>query len=188
MLSSPRSMLRYVIRIATSSTLRAVVLWLRLLTLFPWQGTHPAVLQLFPRYSVDIYKCINASELISHRRSPCGLQKLWITAVHVQIAIATEVIQLPHSRQQACFINVEVSLVTLTDGSAQASSRKHVVTLSFVVVKEYHGPQFVIRFSSSSLSFFGTCFTGHYFIDLTFCTRRCCWFTCDLLLGELHNS
>ena len=42
--------------------------------LFPWQGTQPAVLQLFPRYSVDIYKCTNASELISHSRSPCGLQ------------------------------------------------------------------------------------------------------------------
>ena len=60
-------------------------LWLP--TLFPWQGTQPAVLQLFPRYSVDIYKCTNASELISLSRSPCGLQKLWTTPVHVHIAI-----------------------------------------------------------------------------------------------------
>jgi len=32
--------------------------------------------------------------------------------------IATEVIQLPHFRQQACFINVEVWFVTLTDENA----------------------------------------------------------------------
>jgi len=44
--------------------------------------------------------------------------------VHIgyDIAIAilkhTEVIQLPNSRQQACFINVEVWLVTLTDENA----------------------------------------------------------------------
>ena len=30
-----------------------------------WQGTQPTVLQLFLRYSVEIYKCANASELIS---------------------------------------------------------------------------------------------------------------------------
>ena len=60
--------------------------------LFPWQGTQPAVIQLFPRYSVDIYKCINASELVSLSRSPCGLQKSWTTSVHVHIAIATEVV------------------------------------------------------------------------------------------------
>ena len=53
-------------------------------------------------------------------------------------ALATEVIQLPHSRQQACFINVEVWLVTLTDENTLASSRKHAVSLSFVVVKEWY--------------------------------------------------
>ena len=53
----------------------------------------------------------------------------------VHIAIATEVIQLPCSGQQGCFI-IEVWLVTLTDESALASKRKHVVSLSFVVVKE----------------------------------------------------
>ena len=90
----------------------------------------------FPRYSVDIYKCTNASELISLSRSPCGLQKLWTTPVHVHIAIVTEVIQLPHSQQQACFINVEVWLVTLTDENTLASSGKHAVSLSFVVLKE----------------------------------------------------
>ena len=43
---------------------------------------------------------------------------------HVHIAIlATEVIKLPHSWQQACFINVEVLLVTLTDENALASNR-----------------------------------------------------------------
>ena len=47
--------------------------------------------------------------------------------VHVHIAIATEVIQLPCSGQQAFFINVEVWLVTLTDESALASNRKHVM-------------------------------------------------------------
>ena len=36
------------------------------------------------------------------------MQKLWTTPVHVHIAIATEVIQLSHFRQQACFISVEV--------------------------------------------------------------------------------
>ena len=41
--------------------------------------------------------------------------------VHVHIAIVTEVIQLPHSRQQACFINKEVW--------------EHI-SLSFVAVKE----------------------------------------------------
>ena len=103
--------------------------------MFPWQGTQPAVLPLFPRYSVDIYNCTNASELISLSRSSCGLQKLWTTSVHVHIAIATEVIQLPCSGQQACFINVEVWLVTLT-AESEASNRKHVVSLSFVAVKE----------------------------------------------------
>ena len=38
----------------------------------------------------------------------------------VHIAIVTEVIQLPHSQQQACFINVEVWLVTLTDENTLA--------------------------------------------------------------------
>ena len=79
------------------------------------------------------------------------MQKLWTTAVHVHIAIATEVIQLPCSGQQAFFINVEVWLVTLTDeivsqprlsreslgcettDESEASNRKHVVSLSFVV-------------------------------------------------------
>ena len=51
--------------------------------------------------------------------------------------IATEVIQLPHSRQQACFINVEVWLVTMTDENALASNRKHA-SLSFVGVDEWH--------------------------------------------------
>ena len=37
------------------------------------------------------------------------------------IAIATEVIQLTHSRQQACFI-IEIWLVTLTDENALASN------------------------------------------------------------------
>ena len=46
-------------------------------------------------------------------------------AVHVHIA--TEVIQLPHSWQQACFINVEVWLVTLTDKNALASNRPYNV-------------------------------------------------------------
>ena len=113
-------MLRYVILLNIHKGIRAVVLWPQLLTLFPWQGIRPAVLQLFP---VDIYKCTNASELVSLSRSPCGLQKLWTTPVHVHIALATEVIQLPHSRQQACFINVEVWLVTLTDENALTSNR-----------------------------------------------------------------
>ena len=29
-----------------------------------WQGTQPTVLQLFLKYSVEIYKCANVSELI----------------------------------------------------------------------------------------------------------------------------
>ena len=41
--------------------------------------------------------------------------------VHVRIALATEVIQLPHSGQQACFINKEVW--------------EHI-SLSFLAVKE----------------------------------------------------
>ena len=44
-----------------------------------------------------------------------------ITLIHVHIA--TEVIQLPHSKQQACFINIDVWLVTLTDKNALASNR-----------------------------------------------------------------
>ena len=43
----------------------------------------------------------------------------------IYIAIATEVIQLPHSRQQACFINIDVWLVTLTDKNALASNRPY---------------------------------------------------------------
>ena len=54
--------------------------------------------------------------------------------MYTLLAIATEVIQLPCSGQQAFFINVEVWLVTLTDES-EASNRKHV-SLSFVVVKK----------------------------------------------------
>ena len=42
-----------------------------------WQGTQPTVLQLFLRYSVEIYKCTNVSELIKISRSPCRLQ--WTT-------------------------------------------------------------------------------------------------------------
>ena len=41
----------------------AVVLQPRLLVL-AWHGTQPTVLQLFLRYSVVIYQCANASELI----------------------------------------------------------------------------------------------------------------------------
>ena len=66
------------------------------------------------------------------------MQKLWTTPVHVHIAIVTEVIQLPRYQQQASFINVEVWLVTLTDENTLASSRKHAVSLSFVVVKEWY--------------------------------------------------
>ena len=124
-LSSPRSMLRYVILLNIHKGIGykfgvacCCTLTLTADFLFLWQCTQPAVVQLFPRYSVDIYKCTNVSELISLSRSPCGLQKLWTTPVHVHIAIVTEVIQLPHSQQQACFINVEVWLVTLTDESA----------------------------------------------------------------------
>ena len=31
-------------------------------SLLAWQGTQPTVLQLFLRYSVEIYKCAHASE------------------------------------------------------------------------------------------------------------------------------
>ena len=44
----------------------------------------------------------------------------------LHIAIATEVIQLLHSQQHTCFINIEVSLLTLltlTDENALASNR-----------------------------------------------------------------
>ena len=74
------------------------------------------------RYSVDIYKCTNASELISLSRSLCRWQKLWTTPVHIHIAIATEVIQLPHCWQQACF-TIEVWLVILTNESVLASNK-----------------------------------------------------------------
>ena len=45
------------------------------------QGTQPTFLQLFLRYSVVIYQCANASELICQvdvkpGRSPCGLQNM----------------------------------------------------------------------------------------------------------------
>ena len=53
-------------------------------------------------------------------------KNIWTTPVHVHIAIATEVIQLSHSRQQACFINVEVWLVTLTDENALGHSLLHI--------------------------------------------------------------
>ena len=92
--------------------------------LLPWRGTQPTILQLFPRYSVDIYKCTNASELISlSRRVHVGCKNLWTTpvvlqarlslpvwesgprdytSVHVHIAIATQVIQLLHSLPANC--------------------------------------------------------------------------------------
>jgi len=73
------------------------------------------------------------------------LQKLWTTSVHVLIAIATEVIQLPCSGQQAFFINIEVWLVTFTDES-EASNRKHV-SLSFVVVKEKHNLHSLLHYA-----------------------------------------
>ena len=79
--------------------------------LFPWQGTQPAFLQLFQRYSVDIYKCTNASELISLR--------LQYIAIHVAIYWSHSA---SHSRQQACFI-IEVWLVTLRDENVLASNR-----------------------------------------------------------------
>ena len=94
--------------------------------LFSWQGTQPAVLQLFPRYSVDIYKCTNASELISLSRSPCGLQKLWdhsSTCTHsYSYSMKSFSSPIPGNRPVS-LINVEVWLVTLTDGSALASNR-----------------------------------------------------------------
>ena len=73
------------------------------------------------------------------------MQKLWTTPVRVHIAIATEVIQLPCSGQQACFI-IEVRLVTLTDGSALASKRKRIfvlccgegIALHSVALEVYH--------------------------------------------------
>ena len=141
---------------------------LDLLTFVLWQGTQPAVVQLFPRYSVYIYKCTNASKLV------------W-AGVHVScknyephLYVATE---LPLSWQQACFINVEVWLVTLTDGSAYC----------IFVVKEWHWGTI---YHPPPARLFGTFFAGHYciFYNLTHCTHRCCLFTCDLLFSELHNS
>ena len=92
-LSSPRSMLRYVILLNIHNGNRLQLPRCMNVVLWPLAAdfcfTQPAVLQLFPRYSVDIYKCTNASELISVSRSPCGLQELWTTPVHVHIAIAS---------------------------------------------------------------------------------------------------
>ena len=45
--------------------------------LFRWQGTQPAILQLFPRYSVDIYKCTNASELILKSQQ----ESMWVAKI-----------------------------------------------------------------------------------------------------------
>ena len=70
---------------------------------------------------LQVYQCIRAHK--TQQESRCRLQKLWTTPVHVHIAIATEVIQHPHSRQQACFINIEVWMVTLTDENALARNR-----------------------------------------------------------------
>ena len=120
--------------------------------LLPWRGTQPTILQLFPRYSVDIYKCTNASELISlSRRVHVGCKNLWTTPVvsqarlslpvwesgprdytwvHVHIAIATQVIQLLHSQQI-----VEVWLVT--DENALASNRPHKLCMTMLMMSKW---------------------------------------------------
>ena len=129
-----------------------VVLWPRLLTLLPCRGTQPTILQLFPRYSVDIYKCTNASELISlSRRVHVGCKNLWTTSVvsqarlslpvwesgpwdytpvHVHKAIATQVIQLLHSQQI-----VEVWLVT--DENALASNRRRKLCMTMLMMSKW---------------------------------------------------
>ena len=45
------------------------------------KALQPTVLQLFPRYAVEVCKCTDASELISWHINVCvhGLQKLWAT-------------------------------------------------------------------------------------------------------------
>ena len=74
-------------------------------------------------YSVEIYKCTNAAELIELSSSPCELQKLWPTLVHVHIS--TEVLDTLHPRAKGlCFI-MKIWLVTLTDENAIASNRQH---------------------------------------------------------------
>ena len=60
----------------------------------------------------------------------------WSTPIHVHIAIASYT-ELPHSGQQACFINIVVWVVTPTDENALACNREHGLSLS-VVMKDYY--------------------------------------------------
>ena len=67
--------------------------------------------QLCLRYSVEIYKCTNASELISNiklSRSPFGLHKLWPT-----LHIATEILVTLHPGATGLCFMIKVWLVTL---------------------------------------------------------------------------
>ena len=60
-----------------------VVLWPQLLTLLAWQGTQPTVLQLFLRYSVEIHKCTNESELISWHKAQ--QESIWVAQIMAYI-------------------------------------------------------------------------------------------------------
>ena len=60
---------------------------------FAWKGIQPTVLQLFLRYSVETYKCTNASELIKLSTSLCELQKLWLTLTGVLSRLFTAMLR-----------------------------------------------------------------------------------------------
>ena len=65
-----------------------------------------------------MYKCIRTHKLTKLSISPCELQKLWPTLVHVHIA--TEVLDtLDPGATGLCFIT-KIWLVTMTDENALA--------------------------------------------------------------------
>ena len=85
---------------------------------FCFLARHPAscstaLPKVFSR-RLQVYQCIRTRK---SQQESMWVAKSGTTSVHVDIAIATEVIQLPCSGQQAFLINVYVWLVTLTDES-----------------------------------------------------------------------
>ena len=77
-------------------------------------------LQLFPRYSVDICKCTNASKLISLNRSSCRLQNLWTSVVRIgHVAIQPlNSFSFPIPGNRPVSSNKDVLVVTLIDKNA----------------------------------------------------------------------
>ena len=120
-------------------TLRAGLLYFDLdcRLLLAWQGTQPTALQLFLSYSVEIYKCTNASELIS-----------WHKYQQESIRYLTEVLETLHAGETGlCFHNIGL-LVTLTGLTNSVSTSNFSVMMKTCAYTSDKGKQIASLLSS----------------------------------------